>query len=639
MSAAPDLFEKNSINFEIGQSAEIFRIKQPMAAPEIFSTLGTSKARASILVCGSTIAFKPHVKNRLLDLISRGVAQAALDNEAVILDDGKNIGVSEIVGQGVADRGRKTTLIGILPKMGIPDESAAGDFKSLDPNHTHFVVSEQEQQGWQTDTMCQLAEAATDNKKWTITLLVGGELQGYALDTALETVRRKWPLVVIEGSGPLADKIVKFKKSQQTAAKRTGRVWKWVNTLPGLNRLKRLQVTNPRLFEIISDGNISIIGKESDASQLRKLIRSLFTDPHKEDVLWTAWQRFAEYDLNSSKHRDQWRRLKNIPLFLGAFSTLMVLVYSASDANLVVEGARNSLWVNAYSTFMSWLASFKSIPGLDLFFRFTIILLPITSSVILSFETRLKLGSKYILLRGAAEAIKRGIYSFRTLHKLNVSAPDDKRLQYNEQELAEHMSTVSKILLDSDVKESAFKPYEGSIPPNMYGAEAYDNGFSDLGPETYVKIRIGDQLKFYTLRTNQHEKRIRRLQIWMLVWGAIGTFLAAIGAQYWLPLTATIVSAMTAFLEYQQLEQIVTKYNLTKTSLENVKSNWLALQETKVSEEQRQKNIQNLVREVEAILESENQGWVQYVSQAQEQKERAAAQTDETPLQGEDKDS
>ena len=124
----------------------------------------------------------------------------------------------------------------------------------------------------------------------------------------------------------------------------------------------------------------------------------------------------------------------------------------------------------------------------------------------------------------------------------------------------------------------------------------------------------------------------------MLVWGGIGTFLAAIGAQYWLPLTAAIVSTMIAFLEYQQLETILTKYNLTKISLENVRSNWLAWQETKVSKEQHEKNIQNLVREVEAILESENQGWVQYVSQAQEEKENKAGQENETQLQDENGD-
>jgi hypothetical protein len=150
----------------------------------------------------------------------------------------------------------------------------------------------------------------------------------------------------------------------------------------------------------------------------------------------------------------------------------------------------------------------------------------------------------------------------------------------------------------------------------MFGAEAYDDGFSPLDPETYAKIRVGDQLKFYTLRTNQYEKRIRRLQYLMLIFGGLGTFLAAVGAQYWLPFTAAIVSAATAYLEYQQLEQILTKYNLTKSSLENARANWLALPESERFED---KNVQRLVRDVEATLESENQGWVQYVNQVQEE--------------------
>jgi hypothetical protein len=265
-------------------------------------------------------------------------------------------------------------------------------------------------------------------------------------------------------------------------------------------------------------------------------------------------------------------------------------------------------------------------------FRFIIILLPLTTSLILAVETRLKLGSKYILLRGAAEAVKRGIYSLRTLGKIEEANITDKRLPFTEKGLAEHLTRISKLLLESDVNEAAFKPYKGDIPPNMYGAEAYDDGFSSLDPDTYVRIRIGDQLQFYTLRTNQFEKRIRRLQIWILVWGGTGTFLAAIGAQYWLPFTAAIVSAMTAFLEYRQLEQTLTKYNLTKSSLENVRSNWLAQQSTEMSVEQKQIAIQNLVREVEATLESENQGWVQYVSQAQEQDKDGNQADDNTPF-------
>ena len=185
--------------------------------------------------------------------------------------------------------------------------------------------------------------------------------------------------------------------------------------------------------------------------------------------------------------------------------------------------------------------------------------------------------------------------------------------------LADHIEKVSKILLDSDVKEAAFKPYLGSIPPDMYGAEAYDDGHSDLTPDEYIRVRITDQLQFYNLRTNQFENRVRRLQIWILVLGGIGTFLAAIGAQYWIPLTAVIVSSITAFLEYRQIEPILVKYNLTKASLENVRNWWQALP----SEQKNDANIYKLVQEVEAILESENQGWVQYVKQAQETQKEA----------------
>ena len=277
---------------------------------------------------------------------------------------------------------------------------------------------------------------------------------------------------------------------------------------------------------------------------------------------------------------------------------------------------------------MGWIGSFISTrPWLDLPLRIIIILLPIVVATILSAETRSKPGSKYLVLRGAAEAVKRGIYSFRVL-KGRVSDKDNPAglPPYDEKGLATHLGNVSKVLTDSDVNEAAFIPYGGPIPPNMFGTEAYDDGFSALNPETYVRVRVGDQLRFYTLKTNQYEKDIRRLQRWMLIFGAVGTFLAAVGMQYWLPLTAAIVSMVTAFLEYQQLEQILTKYNLTKSSLETIQANWLAQPEKNRIQD---KNVQDLVREVEATLESENQGWVQYIQQAQEPTKREPNPPDE----------
>jgi hypothetical protein len=615
MSAAPESFEKKPVLFANGRSAEIFHGKQTLDTAEIFKALDISGSQAAIIVGGSREAFNPRLKNRLTDLISRGVAQAAAECDAILIDEGTSTGVSEIVGQGVADRGRKTKLIGVLPqkKATSADIAITDDQKDLDANHTHFVLNEQDQPAWQAETMCHLAEVASGNKDWIVTILAGGELEGTALDLALQTVRRGWQLIVIEGSGSLADEIIRLKKEALAIERRGGSVWRRLNSSTSANHLAGLRETNPRLYEIISDAKILIIEPTLDAIQLRNLIKGLFTHPPKENVLWIAWQRFAEFDLNSSRHRKQWHRLKSIPLILAVVSTLLVLIYEAKP---VGETGQPIIWETGYQGFMASLASLHGYSLLDLLFRFAIILLPITASIILGFETRLKLGSKYILLRGAAESVKRGIYSFRVLQ--NRDGNDSQQLlPYSEQGLSSHLGKLSKILLDSDVNEAAFTPYEGRIPPNMFGAEAYDDGFSPLDPETYVKIRVGDQLKFYTLRTNQYEKRIRRLQFSILIFGGLGSFLAAISAQYWLPLTAAIVSSATAFLEYQQLEQILTKYNLTKASLETARSNWLALPE---SERHDDKNVQKLVRDVEAILESENQGWVQYVNQVQEEK-------------------
>jgi SLOG in TRPM, prokaryote len=232
MSAAPDTLEKQEIVFENGGRAEILHIKQPVEADEALKALGMDvpAAKAAIIVGGSTTAFSDRLKNRLIDLISRGVAQAALDPEAILLDEGTKSGVSEIVGLGVADRGRKTKLVGILPprKSGGPGEPAVDDIKNLDPNHTHLILSEQEWPAWQTETLCRLAESAATNKGWILTVLVGGEIEGTALELALETVRRGWPLVVIQGSGPLADEIVRLKRVTSEIEKRTGRVWKLI---------------------------------------------------------------------------------------------------------------------------------------------------------------------------------------------------------------------------------------------------------------------------------------------------------------------------------------------------------------------------------------------------------------------------
>jgi hypothetical protein len=390
---------------------------------------------------------------------------------------------------------------------------------------------------------------------------------------------------------------------------------------PRYNRLARLQETSPRLNEIISDGKVKVIGTETDALQLRNLIGSNF-EPPRDEILSTAWSQFAVYDLNSTRHRTQWHLFKKVPLYLGILSTLMVLIYSASgDIPYPMGSSPNDPWISWYINFMTWLAySIQDLGGWNLFVRYTIILLQITVLIIIDIEIRQKLGSKSAILRAAAEAVKRGIYSYRVLGHLqgHGNAINEIMLPSTRQRLATHLTRVGNTIRDSDVNVSALIAYEGPLPPSILEAEAEDDGFSSLDPDAYVKIRIGSQIKYHTLRTKQLEGKLSKLQYLILIIGGIGVFLTFLGAQYWLPFTVTIIMAATAILEYQQLEEVITKYNLARSGLENIRSAWLALS---ADERSWERNIRRLVRDVEAILEPENQNWGQFLSQVQEGQE------------------
>ena len=93
-----------------------------------------------------------------------------------------------------------------------------------------------------------------------------------------------------------------------------------------------------------------------------------------------------------------------------------------------------------------------------------------------------------------------------------------------------------------------------------------------------------------------------------------------------MPLSVAFVSALTAYLEYQQVEQTIVKYNQTMTKLANLADEWVAL----LPEERKSpKRVVQLVEETEQILQSEHLGWVQQMQTAQAGSEKPG------PSQGE----
>jgi hypothetical protein len=68
-----------------------------------------------ILLIGGADKLDERLASRLTQLFSRGIARAAADAEALIIDGGTQAGVMQIMGQSVIEGGRKSSLLGVAP--------------------------------------------------------------------------------------------------------------------------------------------------------------------------------------------------------------------------------------------------------------------------------------------------------------------------------------------------------------------------------------------------------------------------------------------------------------------------------------------------------------------------------------------
>ncbi|MGC2570998.1 MAG: DUF4231 domain-containing protein [Candidatus Nitrosopolaris sp.] len=188
-------------------------------------------------------------------------------------------------------------------------------------------------------------------------------------------------------------------------------------------------------------------------------------------VLRSVWERFALYDENANRLQRCFSRLQIWILALGVVATILALSQTQFKSSLELLVVPNT--------------ALKDV----------ILIMPITISVLVAAANRFKYGTKWVLLRASAEAIKSEIYRYRTKAE---KYSDQQRGQTSRDEvLSNQIKIISQRLMQSEVNVSALEPYGGPIPPKMSGAEAQDDGLSDLTPESYITIRVANQLTYY----------------------------------------------------------------------------------------------------------------------------------------------
>jgi SLOG in TRPM, prokaryote/SMODS and SLOG-associating 2TM effector domain 1/Protein of unknown function (DUF4231) len=504
-----------------------------------------------ILLGDYDVSLDPTVKS----LCSRAIVPVAVGSGVVIIDNGANSGCSAAAGQAARDEDHGPTLLGIAPHS--VDE--------LEPNHTLIVRLPAE---WPDPmkALIQIAgELAKDDTAGDRPVLAvffgGGKTEKEAL---VRCARREWPVLVVQGSGGIADEILKAIE-------------------PATDGKSSAPPADPDLREIIETADIYKFSISGNVDDLNRIL--LARIDLRVDSLADSWKRYDDLDQAAIGKQVLFRDLQWTILGLGLIATILAVSRSGNALPLSLKQLFPAQYVPPFQNLMHIL----------------IVLTPITISVLVAASSRFREGNKWILLRASSEAIKSEIFRYRM--RAGTYSNDQCLQTSRESKLAAKLKDISSALAQSEVNRTSVPAVAKNDPTRQ----------TFLSPDDYMKDRIDDQIGYFVGKTASLYKRLKGAQVSIYIAGGVGTALAAFHGDVWVALTTAVAATLTTRLETDQVENSLVQYNQALTGLRNIASWWKALSQW---EKGRRRNIDLLVEQTEKTLEGELAGWVQQMQTA-----------------------
>jgi len=506
------------------------------------------KPNAIILLLGN---FDASTAPKVQSLCARALAPIALVANALIVDDGSCEGLAAQMGNAALQMDEAPAMLGIL-RSGVA---------ALDLDHKYLFRLPAEWSDPAKSSFLIVAELAKDGaavEKPVIAVLFGGSEDDKI--TVQRCARRGWPVFIAEGAGGLGDTIL-------------------AALAPSADGTTAPEISDPDLREILDTGIISPLPLDGNVDDLKRML--LGPIQQSGDVLLAAWSQHDDLNLAALDRQKKFKNIQVAILSFGVLGTVLAVVSTGPGPA--------GRWL------LHWFPSFVE-QHYHQVLRALLILVPITTSVLTSFNGRFREGNKWILLRAAAESIKREIFRYRTRSGEYAGALCGQTSA--QLKLAANVKNITANLAQTEVNRSNL--------PHQSVDDAMRTKF--LRPEDYLVERIEDQISYFVRKTAALYRRLKSLQLWSLLVGGTGTFLAAVHFEVWVAVTTAVATAFITKLELDQVENSLVQYNVALTSLRNTEFWWKALSPW---EKTRPKNIDLLVDQTEKALQLESAGWVQ----------------------------
>lgn len=562
--------------------------------------MGAAALRRTMAVLGPAVV-------TAAECVATGVPSAGgrSDHAAAlaVVGGGTDAGVMAAIGRARAQRGSALpVLLGVAPrgKVTWPDGPADGQ-AALEPNHSHFILAEAADWGGETGLLIEVAASLACGR--VIMVVAGGGKTARA--EVLAAVRQGWKVFVIAGTGGVAQMIARARRSCPGRKRRDRGLGQGAGSLsrPGWPELGADETAE--LDEIVRDGDIEVfIG--DDPHQLGYRLAWELRD---EPVLKEAWRICATYDRLAVRERAFFQRVQAAIIALGLAATLLALIQYENHGR---EG----------HIVLHWL----------------VVIVPILVSVLIASSAGRSDGTRWITLRAAAEEAKTEIYRYRTRteayrdqqshHRHWTSlvvrgvpavlgdrtgvtgdrgGPRFRRLQTRM--LQAHLSRVNDQVVKTHAAMGSLAPYAGPFPPQSAGST--DDGLSPLDAQSYLRIRVQDQIGYFHRRIRYLNQLRTMLELAAIAAGGTGAILASLGHDVWIALTSGIAGAALTYRGYWQAENNIVTYNRAASRLADLDRWWHTLSPS----EQTSKALGYLVTTVEMVLARERTGWVAQMSE------------------------
>jgi hypothetical protein len=306
-------------------------------------------------------------------------------------------------------------------------------------------------------------------------------------------------------------------------------------------------------------------------------------------ILKVAWTRVAQLDAIASRRSKAHLSIRRWIAILGVLATLFAILTQLLNTTRLKQ----------------------NYPLVSLSAQILFIAIPFLASTLAALASKKYSNGDWLVTRAGAEEIKKEIYFYRT-----VLQKDETRRRYLEDRLARIQRQIHRAL-NGEFSFDDFKVSGPVAPIDKYPDG--DPGYSDLTGDEYMKYRLENQLNWHNKKINTFKLERDRLIISILVVGALGSIIAALGASVgggslsiWVALTASVTAALIGWQELRNIDVIVRNYSKVVLELTILRDHWLNLTEA----ERTATEFYKLVRDCEEVLWAQNTEYIKSMQEA-----------------------